>query len=568
METVKMLILALLLVLLHLSFTCLARPTRLYAYSEGYGSLILSEPSLNRTSALKAILKVKQLDGGWGDCVATSRAVLMLSWLGTRVPEDSVEYILACYRGSGFAANPVSGEVGLEETFYALWALRELGLLGDIDAGKVEAYLEGKLRNSSRLVELYYSYMGLRLLGHHYNVSGRLGEYYRLDGGFAETPKTLKSDPYSTFMGIELAKLSSFNRSSKTLEYARRIEDPALKALVLDLLGGLSEAEARNLANKILEGDLGFWEVYALRVLSEYTFSVSVVVEPKAVVYEIPKIVSLKAYSLLGEKLNASYASRFYDNGTLVVRVEASGIERKLSFSVKRLGKMEVYATIVSGKGLLNVTVYVSPSYANPDVIVALAGKEYRAVKFREDAYRAVVEHGLRGRFPITVVAFSEGYGYAEARGEVNLEPPDLGEYLSPVPLVTALGFAPVVLGAVRDRRKKLRALASSTPPIAFFALAPIASPDVVRAVGGLAAYGVVASAAVLASVALAAGVSALKRAVEWILVVGLVLVSTVLSGNPLLVVVAGIGLGVFALTIWLYPSTWSGGPQSVVEKS
>lgn len=70
----------------------------------------------------------------------------------------------------------------------------------------------------------------------------------------------------------------------------------------------------------------------------------------------------------------------------------------------------------------------------------------------------------------------------------------------------------------------------------------------------GLAAYGAIASAAVLASVALAAGVNAVKRAVEWVLVVGLVLASTVLSGNPLLIVVAGIGLGIFALTIWLYP--------------
>jgi len=73
--------------------------------------------------------------------------------------------------------------------------------------------------------------------------------------------------------------------------------------------------------------------------------------------------------------------------------------------------------------------------------------------------------------------------------------------------------------------------------------------------VGGLAAYGVMASVAVLASVALTAGIDAVKRAVEWVLVVGLVLASTVLSGNPLLVVVAGVGLGVFALAIWLYPS-------------
>jgi len=99
-----------------------------------------------------------------------------------------------------------------------------------------------------------------------------------------------------------------------------------------------------------------------------------------------------------------------------------------------------------------------------------------------------------------------------------------------------------------------LRALASSTPPIILFTLVPVTNPDVVRVVGGLAAYGVMASAAVLVSVALAAGTGAVKRAVEWILVVGLVLASTMLSGNPLLIVVAGIGLGIFALTIWLYP--------------
>ena len=61
-------------------------------------------------------------------------------------------------------------------------------------------------------------------------------------------------------------------------------------------------------------------------------------------------------------------------------------------------------------------------------------------------------------------------------------------------------------------------------------------------------------SAAALASVALAAGIDAVKRAVEWILIIGLILASTVLSGNPLLVVVAGMGLGVFAFTMWLYP--------------
>ncbi len=53
--------------------------------------------------------------------------------------------------------------------------------------------------------------MGLRLLGYHYNVSDRLREYYRLDGGFAKTPRTLQSDPYSTLMGVELAELAGLN---------------------------------------------------------------------------------------------------------------------------------------------------------------------------------------------------------------------------------------------------------------------------------------------------------------------------------------------------------------------
>jgi len=386
--------------LLLVSSLCSAKPTNLYGCSRGYGRLSIKEPFVSKTLLINVVLNAKQLDGGWGDCESTAQAVLVLEWLGTRVPEDSIEYLLACYRGKGFASNPVSGEVGLEETFYALWALRELELLGEIDAGKVEAYLKSRLRNSSSLYELYYSYMGLRLLGYHYNVSGRLREYYRLDGGFAETPRTLESDPYATLMGIELAKLTGFDLSPKTLEYARRIEDPAVKALVLDLLGRLSEEGARALASEILAGRFGFWEVYALKVLSEYTFSLSIVIEPRAVVYEIPKVVSLEAYSLLGERLNASYASRFYGNGTLAVRVEAGGIERKLRFQVEQLGRMEVYATIASEKGLLNVTVYVSPSSADPEVVVVLAGKEHKAVRFREDAYRAVVEHGLRGRFP------------------------------------------------------------------------------------------------------------------------------------------------------------------------
>ncbi|RLE84630.1 MAG: hypothetical protein DRJ67_10240, partial [Thermoprotei archaeon] len=165
-----------LLALLYSPFICLAKPTHLYAYSRGYGSLTLSEPFLNRTSAIGMLLKARRLDGGWGECVSTAQAVLVLNWLGARVPEDSVEYLLACYRGEGFAINPISGEAGLEETFYALWALRELGLLGEVNAGKVEAYLEGRLRNSSRLSELYYSCMGLSLLGRYCNVSNRLGE--------------------------------------------------------------------------------------------------------------------------------------------------------------------------------------------------------------------------------------------------------------------------------------------------------------------------------------------------------------------------------------------------------
>ena len=451
--------------LLLVSSLCPAKPTNLYGCSRGYGRLSIKEPFVSKTLLINVVLNAKQLDDGWGDCASTAQAVLVLKWLRVRVPEDSIEYLLACYRGKGFASNPVSGEVGLEETFYALWALRELGLLGEMDVGRVEAYLEGRLRNSSRLVELYYSYMRLRLLGRYCNVSGRLGEYYRLDGGFAEAPRTLESDPYSTLMGVELARLTGFSLSPKTLEYARRIKDPAVKALVLSLLGRLSGEEARVLADEILAGELGFWEVYALKVLSEYTFSLSIVIEPRAVVYEIPRVFSLEAYSLLGERLNASYSSRYYGNGTLAVLVEASGIERELRLKVERLGRMEVYATIISGKGLLNVTVYVSPSSADPEVVVVLAGEEYKAIKFREDAYRAVIEHGLRGRFPITVTAFSEGYGYAEARGEVYLEPPDLGEYLSPIPFVAALGLAPIILGSARDRKRRFKAAASSTPP-------------------------------------------------------------------------------------------------------
>ena len=481
----------------------------------------------------------------------------MLSWLKAEIPKDSLEYLLACYRKGGFAENPISRRISLEETFYALWALREIGFLAEISVDEVKAFLEKSLWNSSRLSDLYYAYMGLYMLGYCYNISDRLQEYYRLDGSFAPKLKIPDGDPYATYMGISLAKLSGFRLSEKSFEYAKGVESPALRTLLMDILGLLDSRRARALANEILQGRLGFWEILALKVLSKHTFSVRLTIKPKVVVNEPPKVVFLEAYSLLGEELKATYTSKFYRNSTLVVWITANGIERKLSFRIRRVKRIEVYVIIRSEKGFLSAIIYVSPSYANPEVKMVLAGREYEATRIRDEAYSIKIKHGLKGEFPVTVIASSENCGFVEVKGIVTLEPPCLSVHPSPAPLVILIGLAPIIAGSIREKRKfKIAALLA--PSIALFKLIPLIDPSVVRLLGGSIAYELATSGVPLALLTLVADRRALRATAEWVLIVGLVLASVALSGNPLLMIVAGIGLGVFAFTIWLYPNEFS----------
>ena len=270
-------------------------------------------------------------------------------------------------------------------------------------------------------------------------------------------------------------------------------------------------------------------------------------VEPYALAEGAPKLTSLSASTPLGRPLRAR--AYFFFNGThSLIYVEAGGLRRFLAFRHRLLGRLEAYASAESLPGELKLKFVVNgkPPFS---VAVRLAGKWYNCTSY-SDRFEMTIKHSEVGRHKALIRlrsadSFAKGYLTAELR---QPEPgPNWAMALLPLSLLVAL--APEMLAYMPSRLR-----AEAIKRAAGIALIPLPLSALMPAL--LSAYLWATAFAVLA-VAAYTGRKYLRPALEYTGIAGGLLASSILIGNPLPLIVAGVGNAVWLACLTLFPSEW-----------
>jgi len=326
----------------------------------------------------------------------------------------------------------------------------------------------------------------------------------------------------------------------KVREMSIEIKDPGARARLEALAGDPYEALK-------LVGDVdSFEDAYTLRLIKDKAFVVrELVVEPKVVVLERPRIVSLDVCDIYGRPLKAS-ASIVFKNATSTILVGTLFGYRVVGVKHVVLEEnVDATANVESKDSVVKGVVLASEGLRLKSIRVRLAGSDYT---FESPTFE--VKHYQSGKHVVTVEALLD-YGGGEVvlsgSGEVSLRQEQMPATLQlAIPIALALGGVIPCLGVERRRVATGVAVGAVLIPTIRLAL-----PDTPITVFLITSIGVIVGLAVFGAR------KAIKPLTAYLLVVGALLACALWIGNPLVLILTGIGNGIMVAAMICYPSEW-----------
>ena len=326
----------------------------------------------------------------------------------------------------------------------------------------------------------------------------------------------------------------------KVRELSIEIKDLGARARLEALAGDPYEALK-------LVGDVdSFEDAYTLRLIKDKAFVVrELVVEPKVVVLERPRIVSLDVCDIYGRPLKAS-ASIVFKNATSTILVGTLFGYRVVGVKHVVLEEnVDATANVESKDSVVKGVVLASEGLRLKSIRVRLAGSDYT---FESPTFE--VKHYQSGKHVVTVEALLD-YGGQEVvlsgSGEVSLRQEQMPATLQlAIPIALALGGVIPCLGVERRRVATGVAVGAVLIPTIRLAL-----PDTPITVFLITSIGVIVGLAVFGAR------KAIKPLTAYLLVVGALLACALWIGNPLVLILTGIGNGIMVAAMICYPSEW-----------
>jgi hypothetical protein len=326
----------------------------------------------------------------------------------------------------------------------------------------------------------------------------------------------------------------------KVREMDLKIKDPGARARLEALVGDPYEALK-------LVGDVdSFEDAYTLRLIKDKAFVIrELVVEPKIVVLERPRIASLDVCDVYGRPLKAS-ASIIFKNATSTILVDTPLGYRVVGVKHVVLGEsLTATAVVESSDSIVKGAVLAPEGLRLKGVRVRLAGSVYT---FEGPTFE--VKHYQSGRHVLTVEALLD-YGGGEVvlsgSGEVSLRQEQMPATLQlTIPIALALGGVIPCLGVERRRVATGVAVGAVLIPTIRLAL-----PDTPITVFLITSIGVIVGLAVFGAR------KAVKPLTAYLLVVGVLLACALWIGNPLVLILTGIGNGMMVAAMICYPNEW-----------
>ena len=433
-----------------------------------------------------------------------ARELLLKSFYGEDLDRELLSFLIRCRRDGYYTSNPSIDKPDWEATFYTSWLFVRMGL----DPGVDPARLYGVLNSSLEFTDAYYSARTLMLLG--YNVSR------------------------SMLNGFDLGHAVAYIRGSK-------VESVDATILWLLLYPG-DEAKVEWLRSRGIElGDCGGWVGIEFLMVYRPVF-INATVYPRVIVSAEPGPLHVSAVRWPCEPVDYTFSWRLV-NGSIVSTVRAGG--RILEFR-HTVARME-YAVLRMEQRVGGVVIRIS--YKPPYVLVlSIGGVEYSWNVTCYD-FHAELELPIYGSFRVyaevigkDVVLRGSGVVFLETSPERKLI--DLAFLL--LPSISSL----VSIAGSSRRKLKLTCLLiiSQASPLAFYNMLLELHPIWITL-----AYG----SAVLA-ITYFIDREAFSRAVSHILVLTALSATSMVVGNPIILMLGGFGAALFLVAAVLYPSELS----------
>ena len=434
-----------------------------------------------------------------------ARELLLKSFYGEELNQKYLSFLLKCRRNGYYASTPNGVEADFEATFYVSWLFKQIGLDPEVSP----QLLYSTANSSIEFKKAYYAARTLKLLG------------YQVEKGLLK--------------GFDLGYATSSLRGSKT---------PSIEATRLWLLLFNDESKVEWLRSK---------GVYVYPEASAYIYRdwidieqllvyrpvyINATVFPRVVVEEVPRLVYARAVRWPSEELNYTFSWRI-EGERIFSEVRAGG--RVLVFR-HVLGRRE--STIVRlEQELGRLVIYCSyrPPYA---LRIFLAGTRY---EWNVTAYEFTggVKLPAYGVFKVSVEVegenvFLKGSGVVELRAEYERR---LLDYA-----FTVLPLLSVLASLAGSRRKRRLAFFSLLPPVLLFAF-----PSLVLEQHPL--WLTLGCGFFTLLVTYLVDREAFSRALGHIAILTALSSTTVVLGNPIVLLLGGFGAVVFLASAILYPS-------------
>ena len=444
-------------------------------------------------------------------CSEVSKELLLKALYGDGLDQGMLSFVLRSYRGGYFSRSPSDEAPDMEATFYATWLLETIGVEKTVNA----SLLESVLCRTEEFTQAYYAYRTLRLLG--YNVTLDCLEDWSLGYAVSFIRGARAPDARSTMLWL----LLEWDPGKAGWLAKRGIYVPP---------PGAEASEYSGL-------DYSDWYYIELLIQRRPVY-VNATVWPRIVVGQQPRLISCSAVRWPSEKVELSYSWRI-ENGTIVSLI-VSG-ERRIELRHVLARKEYAALKITQRPGQLVVSTSYKPPY---NLTLIIAGKKYT---WRSEGYDLNATLELPAYGTLRVYAELKARNVVlRGRGEIRLETSPERSLLDAA--FVALPLAAITPSIASSRRK--RRLGFSM----FLLAAPIPlSWNLLLEVHPLwvtLGYGL----AVLASIYVLDR-EAFWRAAGHILVAVLLASASMLLGNPLIIVLGGVGSALFLVSGILYPS-------------
>ena len=440
-----------------------------------------------------------------------AKELLVKALYGETLDQGLLRFVLRSYRQGYFSSDPTRAEPDVEATFYATWLLRTIGVEKEVNASLLFDYLCG----AEEFTAAYYAYKTLKLLG--YNVSCDCLASWNL--GYAAAYIRYSSMPDVESTRLWLLVEWDEEKAEWLAEKGVYVPPP--------------DAEASGYSG------LDYSDWYNLELLmTRRPVFLNATVWPRVVVEEEPRVARARAVRWPGEEVLYSFSWEL-KNGTLVSTISADG--RVLEFRHLLARKEYALLRIVQRPGSLVVSCSYKPPYK---LTLSLAGVKYEWEVVTYE-FNGTVQLPAYGVFRVRAEIEREDVvlrGEGEVRLETAYESSLLDLAFLLVPLATAI---PALASSYRRRRLGLSLVLLVAPlPVSWKLLLELHPIWVTLAYG----LGVLATTWY-------ADRESFNRVLSHLVVIVALASSSMVLGNPIILLLGGFGAMLFLAAAVLYPS-------------